>query len=505
MRSGSRTFAIRVGLALLGVALFCGYAMAPSLAFLPYVALVPWAVLYMGPRRPGASPFYFLLVGSVCFILCYKTTFRLGWLVPTAIAPFFVPAWLLFPLLARPIQRLGLPRSITLPLLWVGFEWARLLLATGHFDLFALGYSQARLGPLVQIADVTGVYGISFLVAAVNGLLADAFFVLKEAAWRPRILLREPRIVVPATAIAAAFAGVIGYGVLRLETARDTPGPRLTLYPADAGVPPESADLIVWPGNAIPDDIDRRKAHLDEVEWLASLERSMVLLAAQGRVDGQFGRTTSSVFLVDAAVTLRGRYDKQILFPFLEYVPLDRAVGVVAPQVQGAYRRLVRTAWGSPKTLAPGTHMTLFDLPWKNGTLPFAAAIGVESAYPALLAEAARRGARFVVNLRSEGDVGGAMEEQLLRVCMLRAIENRIAFVRAGSTGSADFIDPQGRWQGAPAGAVALSPVGTTAYAASHDAFALLCVALSLWLLARSLLRGRPTMTPIPVPAGATI
>jgi hypothetical protein len=49
-----------------------------------------------------------------------------------------------------------------------------------------------------------------------------------------------------------------------------------------------------------------------------------------------------------------------------------------------------------------------------------------------------------------------------------------------------------------------LSTSGTTAYAASHDAFALLCVAVSLWMLARALLGGRATMTPIPVPAGAT-
>ena len=467
--SGLKRFAIRAGLTLLGVALFCGYAMAPSLAFLPYVALVPWAVLYMEPRRPRVSPLYFLLAGLLCFILCYKTMFRFGWFVPLLIAPFFIAPWILFPFLIRPIHRLGLPRSITLPVVWVGVEWARLLLATGHFDLFALGYSQARVAPLVQIADLTGVYGISFLVAAVNGLLADAFFALKDAAWRPRILLRERRIVIPATVLATAFCVALGYGFLRLETACTTPGPRVALDPTDL-------ELRI---------------------------QGMILKGAQGEVEGQPGRTTSSVFLVDDAGTVRGRYDKQILSPFAEYVPHDRVVGVVSPPIQRVYRRLVRDVWGTPSTLTPGTHMTLFDLPWNDGTLPFAAVIGVESAYPALLAEAGRRGARFVVNLTSEGD--GDLDEQLLRVCMLRAIENRIAFVRAGNTGSSGVIDPQGRWQSALPGTVPLSPPGTTAYAASHDAFALLCVAVSLWLLARALLRGRPTMTPIPVPAGATI
>jgi apolipoprotein N-acyltransferase len=539
LRNGVRRFAVHAGLALLGVALFCGYAMAPSLAFLPYVALVPWAVLYMDPKRPGVSPLYFLLVGYLCWILCYKMTFRFGWFVPPAMALFFVPAWVLFPLLARPIQRLRLPRSITLPVVWVAVEWARLLLATGHFDLFALGYSQARFSPLVQIADVTGVYGVSFLVAAVNGLLADAFFALKDAAWRPRVVLRERRIVIAAAAIASAFVLASGYGVTRLETARETRGPRLAivqpnvahtvrnflgtsllqLYQTDEEVPEESADLIVWPENAILDDIGRRGAYLEDLSWLASRKGARILVGAQGRADGLVGRTTNSAFLVDASGTVRGRYDKQILFPFSEYVPLDGVVGALAPPVQTAYRGLIRRAWGFLSTGAPGRHMTLFDLPWNGGALPFAALICVENTYPPLVAEAGRRGARFLVNLTSEGEVGGVIQEQLLRVCMLRAIENRIAYVRAGNTGISGFIDPQGRLRSVLRGTrggtisvagvltdtVPLSPGGATVYAASRDAFALLCVAVTLWLLARALLRGRPTMTPIPVPAAATL
>jgi len=534
----SRMFAVHMGLALLGVALFCGYAVAPALAFLPYVALVPWAILYMDRKRPNVSPLYFLFVGYLCWILCYKMTFRFGWFVPPAMALFFVPAWVLFPLIVRPIQRLGLPRSITLPIVWVAVEWARLLLATGHFDLFALGYSQARFTPLVQVADITGVFGISFLVAAVNGLFADAYFILKDAAWRPRILLRERRIVLPALVILAAFAGAFGYGLFQLATARNTPGPRLAivqpnvahtvrnflgtsllqLYQTDEGVPPGSADLIVWPENAILDDIDRKAAYLDDLGWLASRKGAPILVGAQGRAEDLVGRTTNSAFLVDDAGALHGRYDKQILFPFSEYVPLDRVVGLLAPTAQRSYRGLIRKAWGFLSTGSPGRSMTLFVLPWKGGTLPFAALICVENTYPSLVTAASRQGARFLVNLTSEGEVGGVIQEQLLRVCMLRAIENRIAYVRAGNTGISGFIDPQGRLRSVLKGArggtisvagvltdtVALSPGGTTVYAASRDAFALLCVAVSLWLLARALLRGRPTMTPHAVPAAAT-
>lgn len=532
----SRRIALRAGLALLGVALFCGYALAPSLAFLPYVALVPWTILYMDPRRPTVSPVYFLAAGYVCWILCHASTFRFGWLVPLAMALCFLPAWLLFPLLVRPIQRLGLPRSITLPVVWVTVEWARLLLASAHFDLFALGYSQARFTPLVQIADITGVYGVSFLVAAVNGLLADAWFTLKGASFRPRILRRERQVVVPAMALASAFACVLGYGFYRLASPEATPGPRLAvvqpriahvghdplsssllqLYQTDEGVAAGSVDLIVWPENAIEDDIDRQGAYRDDLAWLASRKHAQILLGAQGRAEGLVGRTTNSAFLLDETGAVSGRYDKQLLFPFVEYVPLDRLVGIIDAPAQRAYRRFIRRAWGFLSTGTPGRTTTLFALPFDGGTIPFAALISTESSYPPLAAEAGRRGARFLVNLTSDDEVGGVIQEQLLRVSILRAVENRIDYVRAGNTGISAIIDGRGRIRaelravltsapGVLTETVALPPVGPTVYAASHDAFALLCVALTLWLLARALLRGPATMTPHPVPATATV
>ena len=537
MRSGLRRFAVHLGLSLAGVALFCGYAVAPALAFLPYVALVPWAILYMDPKRPKVSSLYFLFVGYLCWILCHQMTFHFGWFVPPVMALFFTPAWILYPWLVRPIQRLDLPRWLTLPIVWVAVEWARVLLAASHFDLFAIGYSQARFPWLVQIADLTGVYGVSFLVAAVNGLVADAYFVLRDGGWRWRLVTRTGRLRWGAAATAAAFLAAGVYGAARLGGAHNTPGPRLAvvqpnaahtlrnslgtslleLYQSDEAIEPGSADLIVWPENAILDDIDRKGAYRDDLAWLASRKGAWILVGAQGRAKDLPGRTTNSAFLFDTAGAPHGRYDKQVLFPWSEYIPLDGVLGVVAPPVQKGYRGLIRKAWGFLSTGTAGTRMSLFELPWQGGTLPFAALICVENTYPPLVAEAGRRGARFFVNITSEGEVGGVIQEQLLRVCMMRAVENRIAYVRCGNSGISGFIDPQGRLLhilhnarggtistvGELTAPVALSAGGTTVYAASHDAFALFCVAATLFLLARALLRGRPAMTPIAAPAAA--
>jgi predicted Zn-dependent protease len=142
--------------------------------------------------------------------------------------------------------------------------------------------------------------------------------------------------------------------------------------------------------------------------------------------------------------------------------------------------------------------VVVLPLPTDEGTTGFAPLICVENAYPPLPAEAGLAGARFLVNLTSEGEVGGPVQEQLLRICILRAVENRLAYVRAGNTGISGFIDPLGRMQSVLVGenggtifvhgvlidTVRLAEGGATPYARSRDAFAKGCVLVTLVLLA---------------------
>jgi apolipoprotein N-acyltransferase len=381
-----------------------------------------------------------------------------------------------------------------LPVVWVALEWARVLLAPGHFDLLALGYSQTHCAPLVQIADITGVYGISFLVAAVNGLLADVWFALRGAAWRPRVLLRERGLLLSFAAITAAFALTLGYGEAALSSTRKADGPRLTALRPDATE--GGADLFVGPNTEVED--------LAGLASQASRKSTAILAFIRSEAGDPAGPSIPSAYLLDAAGLPRGRSDKQLLFPFSEYLPLDRAAGHLAPKVQRAYRWLIRKGCGKQPTGIPGAHRMPLDLPWRGRSVPFAVVFDAEGTYPPIVAEASRRGARFVVNFVSDAEVSGVLREQRLRVCALRAIENRTTFVRAGSSGISGFIDPQGRVRSDPSGTVELSTAGTTTYAISHDAFALLCVGATLWMLARALLRGRPVMTPHPVTAEAT-
>ncbi|HEX6851729.1 MAG TPA: apolipoprotein N-acyltransferase [Candidatus Polarisedimenticolaceae bacterium] len=507
----------RLAVALASAALFGAYAQFPTLAFLPYLALVPWILLYGDRRGETPSHVYYVLATLVAWMTQYTSVMKYGWFVPPVMALFYTPiAWAFTPLLAR-VKRLGIPLVIVVPVLWTAVEVLRARFCLAHFDLYALGYSQARTPGLAQIADVTGVWGLTFLVAAVNGWIADLAFAVRDARldgapvdWRPRI--RSGAV------LAAAFAVAFGYGFVRVGSMTFEDGPRLAVIQpnilhtlnnpigthaaqtiqTERAIPPGSADLIVWPENAILDRLDRPGAYLPDLKWLLERKGAWLLLGALGVPEGRPWDTTNAAILLDADGTVRGQYDKQVLYPWSEYVPLDRLLGAISTPLQRAHRGLIRKAWGYLATGTPGRGMSLLRIPWRGDTIPFAVLICVENTYPPVPAEAGRLGARFFVNITSEGEVGGVVQEQLLRISMLRAIENRIAYVRCGNTGISGFIDPAGRLTallrgkrggtisvaGSLTAPVPLSDGRTTLYARSRDAFGWGCVlATALWIV----------------------
>jgi apolipoprotein N-acyltransferase len=447
----------------------------------------------------------------------YPGTLNFGWFVPPAMAAAMFAPWLAFPFLMKTIhRRFRWPRTLTVPLVWVSLEWLRSTFTLAHFDLYALGYSQARVTPLVQGADVAGVYGISFLVAAVNGWVADAWVARRDARSGAGVPRSRSQLARYASAVAVVFLIALGYGAFRLGNARDEVGPKLALVQpnvvhnernaigvhlaevifTDEHVPAGQADLIVWPENAVLDNLRRPGMYLPDLARLAREKRAPMLVGSMGKSADAPGRTTNSAFLVDGSGAILGESRKRILFPWSEMVPADAFLRRVLPPVWRFQRALVRAGWGFVPTGKAGDRTEILSLPWNGGSLPFAVLICVENATPSLPAEAARRGARFLVNITSEREIGGPIQEQLLRVSMLRAVENRLAYVRCGNSGISAFIDPEGRLRSVLRGErggtifdrgvlidqVLLGPPGATLYARSHDAFALSCLLATLGL-----------------------
>jgi apolipoprotein N-acyltransferase len=388
--------------------------------------------------------------------------------------------------------RLG-PRALWLaPALWVAAEFLRGHFLSG-FPWGLLGYVPSRRLLVIQIAAWTGVYGVSALLVLVNTALA---WVALERRWR-------------AAAGAGLLAAVAVGGALLVGRAHLAPGVAPTVPIAvvqgnipqavkwDAGFKAETlriygeltraaapgSRLVVWPEAAVPAYVRFEPGAL---RWLTDLANGvgvpLLVGAPDAESDGRTVRYLNSAFLVDAA-GVRARYDKMHLVPFGEYVPLKRLLFFV---------EAIAAEIGD---FTPGRQVTVLPL---EGA-PFGTVICYEVIFPDLFRRFVAEGASFMTNITNDawfGDSGGPLQH--LAMVPLRAVENRIAIVRAANTGVSAFVLPSGAIQGTlPLGArgtlrgeVPLRR-GHTFYARFGDVFAYACAAMSGAALVGGLAAGR--------------
>lgn len=150
---------------------------------LAYVALVPWGLMLAGTSKPRTAILLSWLAGFLYWlVMLYWLAMPtlVGWIAGCAYLSLY---WLAGGLMLRAALRRNWPAWIVLPVIWVALEFVRAQLIP--FSWFFLAQSQYRQLPLIQIADVTGEYGISFLIAMVNGALLDLL--------RVKLGLRTPR------------------------------------------------------------------------------------------------------------------------------------------------------------------------------------------------------------------------------------------------------------------------------------------------------------------------
>ncbi|MCY2927579.1 MAG: apolipoprotein N-acyltransferase, partial [Planctomycetota bacterium] len=222
LRAGGGNAALNL-LAVAGMTL----AFAPFDAWaLAYVALMPWvAALAMGQstRRTLLSA---TLAGAVfwCVNLYWLTWITLpGYL---ALAGYLSLYWLIAAAVLRAWARRRGPLWLILPIVWTSLEFARAYVISG-FPWYFLAHTQYARIPLIQIADATGQYGVSFFVALVNGAFADAIL-----AWRARrdgepagVRRWAAGFVVAGVMLAAMW----GYGTWRLGQPATSDGPVIGL------------------------------------------------------------------------------------------------------------------------------------------------------------------------------------------------------------------------------------------------------------------------------------
>lgn len=485
-----------------GVLLFLAFP-AAEIQILAWIALVPFLRAIHG-ALPGKG-FLFGWIAGMAFYLgslswvthamvVYGGLSRpLSWLVLIALSAYLSSYFGLFSFLCcsfRWLDRLG--GLVVLPSLWVCLEFLRNFLLSG-FPWNLLGYSQYRNPHVLQLASLTGIYGLSFLIVLVNCALASlllpacrpAFagsallcagivllFTLSFGAWR----LKHP--VIGEKLMVAVIQGNIDQS-LKWDPARQRQSfdvyKRLTEEVARS-----HPDLVIWPETALPLYLRREASYRQELQSLVQRIGSPLLVGSPDYGEDGGTRYFNSAFLLSPGTDSMEKYDKMHLVPFGEYVPWRRFFPFIDKLVVGI------------GDFSPGREAKIFSVPAGR----FGVTICFEAIFPELARAYRAKGAQFLVNITNDAWFGRTSAPyQHLAMATARAVENGFYLVRAANTGISALITPEGRIVRASplftedrfAGMI-LASKSLTPYARSGDIFAWTCALMSLIAILGALL-----------------
>jgi len=489
-----KSFAAGLGLTALAALLFAGSFPNPlienGLPVFAWVALVPvFFLLYRASL--GASALWGALYGYTAYLLFnyWLASFHpLAGIIVHGIYMLYMA--LLF--LALKLAIVFFPRRAYFAhwVIWLAYEYVSTLGFLGY-PYGVIGYSQWRVLPVIQIADIFGVWGVSALVVFPSAWLAAAFAagsgggpgalaakfpvavaaLARKAAFKVVVFYRRERV--SAIGWFAAFVAALFYGFAVPADFSDAPHTNIALIQhntdpwrggladirrnleiltrlsdeALAAYP--KPDMVVWSETAFVPRIHWNRTYRpdqdawllvrDLLDYMAGQDVPFVIGNHDGRRDPVRNPNFLEGFRVDfnAALLFEGGeitevYRKMHLVPFTEHFPFrDRF-----PRVYQWLRDADTHIWD------PGTEFTVFSGPGFYFSTP----ICFEDSFGYLPRAFVRRGAEVIVNLSNKAWAGSlTSQNQQLGMAVFRAVENRRSVVRATSSGQTAGIAPDGR------------------------------------------------------------
>jgi apolipoprotein N-acyltransferase len=310
-----------------------------------------------------------------------------------------------------------------------------------------LGHSQYRTLPLIQIADICGVFGITLLIVLANVVLYRALRAVSGAG--------VPYPVKSALVLLALFMATLFYGFSQLnEGPSATAAPlRVALIqgniPQDVKWSPEfqaktiaiydrltreaaknGVDLVVWPESAVPFFFQDEHLQAGHIKSLArDLATSMIIGSPAHELRNGKRVFLNSAFMISPSGDSTGRSDKIHLVPFGEYVPLGRFFPFISKLVVGI------------GDFSPGEQA----VPLTVGHTQVGTMICAEAVFPEIGRAYVNNGARILANITNDAWFGrSSAPYQHLSIAAFRAVETRTPMVRAANTGVTAIIDQNG-------------------------------------------------------------
>lgn len=429
-----------------------------------WVALVPLLLALSGwngrpgrlSGRPARQAFLLgLLSGTVFFV---GTVYWTGTViatfgeVPPAIAGFgmvVLAAYLAAysacgaVVIGRVIRAWGAGGLLFAPVVWVAAEYLRGTIFSG-FPWVLLGSSQVTVLPVVQLASLLGVYGVSLLVAAMNG--AITFALLSDGARRAVTLGVALAVLVAVGAWGTLRVregallregAPITLGLLQGNVAQQDkwkPGEARRIFTTYVAMTRDAvargAKVIIWPESATPFMFEEEPVGQEQIRDLAK-EAGVPLLFGSDQLErGPDMRLFNAAFLVNPAGATAAVYRKMHLVPFGEFIPLKRWLYFVSPLVE------------SLSEFSPGDDVVLLPM---GGHLA-STAICYEVVFPALVRSAVLKGSELLTTITNDAWYGeSSAPYQHFALASMRAVEQGRFLARAANTGISGVVDPYGR------------------------------------------------------------
>jgi len=348
-------------------------------------------------------------------------------------------------LFARLVARAGAPALLLAPPVWVATEFLRGYVF-GGFPWVPLGNSQVTVLPVVQIASLFGVYGVSLVVAFVNAAIA---FALLESG-RARITV--------VVSVAGLLIAVAGWGTWRIAdgslTREGTPirvgliqgnvaqEDKLNLTPQIArrilttyiamtrDAVRRGAEYVIWPESSTPFGFDESAIGQQALRDLAREVRVPLLVGSDHLEMGPPPVQYNSAFQLSPNGETAAIYNKMHLVPFGEFIPLQQWISFVAPLV----KRFLPFSEGKSSVMLPvGSHRA-------------STSICYEVVFPALVRDAVNMGSELLTTITNDGWYGhSSAPYQHFELASMRAIEQGRYLARAANTGISGVVDPYGR------------------------------------------------------------
>lgn len=452
-RTGNVMFLRKIILAIItGLLLSLSFPKA-DLFFVAWIALVPLFIA-LQDTTPKAALGYGFISGMVFFLLNLYWVKLFG-ILPWFLLPFFQALYFgFFALIIRIVHHHTEDSKIGIlfpPLIWTVLEWLRSLGPLG-FTWGGLGYSQYRFLPLIQIASVTGVYGITFIIVLTNTLIASCFQKKESLTlFRPKSKF-SPKYLLMLAVLSIGLPAFAGWLSLIQEKPAAKSVTVAVIQPGieqsikwDKGFFDESLSIlhrlilkaafqkpefIFIPETAITEYLQNNPRLWKKVSSWA--EEAGAFLAV-GALDSSPKAPLNTVFVFNPQGNFVDKYAKVKLVPFGEYLPwpVEKTIGhwKVFDPVQH---------------FSPGKKQVVFVTPIAR----FGVLICFESLFPAMSRKLINNRVDFIAILTNDAwfKTTSAPYEHAY-IAVFRAVENRVWIVQSANTGISCIIDSHGRIQ----------------------------------------------------------